>query len=79
MANELDKNLRDWADNAMRPKEPVEPEHHADCSLYVCHAQCDVLWTEIMADVNAGIVAVVNMVNEGNANPEHVVRKGRDD
>jgi len=79
VANNLDRNLREWADNAMRPKEPVEPEHHAECSLYVCYAQCDVLWTEIMADVNAGIVAVVNMVNEGNANPEQVVREGRDD
>jgi len=79
VANNLDRNLREWADNAMRPKEPVKPEHHAECSLYVCYAQCDVLWTEIMADVNAGIVAVVNMVNEGNANPEDVVREGRDD
>ena len=80
MANELDKNLREWAYNAMRPKEPVEPEHHQGCVLlYSCHPQCEVLWTETMKQVGASLTAVVEMVNEGNANPEHVVREGRDD
>jgi hypothetical protein len=80
VANELDKNLREWADNAMRPKEPVEPEHHEGCvPLYSCHPQCEVLWTETMKRVGASLTAVVDMVNEGDANPEDVVREGRDD
>ena len=80
MANELDRNLREWADKAMRPAVPVKPEHHEGCvPLYSCHPQCEVLWTETMKRVGASLTAVVYMVNEGNANPEHVVREGRDD
>ncbi len=80
MANELDRQLREWADNAMRPKEPVEPEHHEACvPLYSCHPQCPVLWTETMKRVGESLTAVVDMVNEGNLDAEHVVREGRDD
>jgi len=80
VANELDRQLREWADNAMRPKEPVEPKHHEGCvPLYSCHPQCEVRWTETMKRVGASLLAVVDMVNQGNLDPEHVVRKGRDD
>ena len=80
MANELDRHLRDCADNAMRPRKPVKPKHYERCvPLYSCHPQCEVLWIETMKQVGASLTAVVDMVNEGNANPEHVVREGRDD
>ncbi len=80
MGNELDRQLREWADNAMRLKEPVEPEHHEGCvPLYSCHPQCPVLWTETMKRVGESLTAVVDMVNEGDLNSEHVVREGRDD
>jgi len=80
VANELDRQLREWADKAMRPKEPVEPEHHESCvPLYSCHSQCPVLWTETMKRVGESLTAVVDMVNQGDLDPEHVVRKGRDD
>ena len=79
MANELDRELRDWADNAMRPKEPVEPVHHADCTIYACHRLCDVKWTFVMHEVGANLRWVVDELNAGHANPEQVIREGRDD
>lgn len=79
MGNELDRQLREWADNAMRPAVPVEPVHWDDCTIYECKRDCPVLWTETMKRVGESLTAVVDMVNEGDLDPEHVVRKGRDD
>ncbi len=79
MSNELDGQLREWADKAMRPAVPVEPVHWEDCTIYECKRDCPVLWTETMKRVGESLTAVVDMVNQGDANPEHVVREGRDD
>jgi hypothetical protein len=53
--------------------------HHNECRLYVCHRHCEVLWTEIMQQVGESLRWVVDDMNAGNANPEHVIREGRDD
>ena len=79
MGNELDRQLREWADNAMRPTAVVPPVHHADCTIYECHKLCDVKWTYIMHQVGANLRWVVDNTNAGNANPDDVVREGRDD
>ena len=79
MGNELDRQLREWADNAMRPAVPVDPVHWEDCTIYECKRDCPVLWHETMKRVGASLLAVVDMVNEGNARAEDVVREGRDD
>ena len=79
MGNELDQQLREWSYNAMRPKPVVEPVHWEDCTIYECKRDCPVLWTETMKRVGASLLAVVDMVNQGDANPEDVVREGRDD
>jgi hypothetical protein len=79
VANELDRQLREWADNAMRPKEPVEPVHWDDCTIYECKRDCPVLWSETMKRVGQSLSAVIDMVNEGDLDAQHVVREGRDD
>jgi hypothetical protein len=80
VANDLDRNLREWADAMMNyTGSTVPPVHHDECRLYVCHRHCEVLWTEIMQQVGESLRWVVDDMNAGNANPEHVIREGRDD